>query len=1103
MGSNTGQTALIVVGTVVGAYFGVPQLGMMLGSLAGQVAFPTDLGTVTGPRLNDANTQVSTIGAPISLVYGTYALSGNLIWSSGIIETVKRKRQGGKGGPTQTIKTFSYKVNCAVGICEGPVTGIRRIWADAKVIYDRRAQFEGESDFDYELRIYNSLALHDFATIYLGSEDQEPDPTIESFDGITRVSAFRGLAYVVFNDFQLEDYGNRIPNFRFEVDESAAVAAFTPYSVFSNTVLFPWIAGDDPRNPLNAHEYIVASHGTVSLETQYTGPTSWTNNIDLILQAYTQPRDTYIGFRLWGSQVIGQESIYQFNNRMNGEAATWDVSDLPLNFLDTFLDYVSYDGPIGYQTTVQMTACDDAPAVLGDTKLVPSNAEYTFNTGFLKLLKRISNASSADGVDFTNTIFCGAFNVAWSGVLNVKARRIEQPPLALSENPEWQAYGEDQYVEISTGNIVRGFEWAYDTSTTYKVLQKYSTYTSGSPLRLRVKYPLNPCLPIGHADYSSQAFWESAYNAAVADDKMDAGLVYGVHYPVTQAWAYIGTGEISEVGSTTSCTQLGAIVSHLCERAGLQSGQIDVSDLTECVHGYAVSRVMSARDAISPLRSFGWFDCVESDGVLKWPTRGKAPVATLTSDDLAAHASGEQRPSAIDTTRTQEVELPRRLRVHYAQMDMNYEPGEQSASRLTAGDVEVRDMEVAVAMSHQKAAQIADVVLYDLWVNRNRYRLSVDHSWLHLEPADAILAPVDGRQERLRITSIDHSLPGLLRLESVRDDDGVYVSYAIGNDPDYAGIGHSVASIGVADLVLLDLPALRDEDDDPGYYAAVQAVGGSTFGGAAIFRSPDGGTTYDEVAVITTEATIGELTESLATGPTTIIDEGNILTVECEEDLESISHESLLAGRNAAAIGDDGRWEIVQFRDAEQLGSPPVWQLTGLLRGRRGTEWAIGTSEVGDRFVLLDTAIERVPLNLAAVGASRPHKAVLAGASIDGTTAVDFTGRGVALEPFAVVHVEGERDGNDLTITWIRRGRIGQELPANIDIPLSEASESYEVDVLDGVTVIRTISAASPTATYTSAQQITDFGSPQSAVAVRIYQLSATVGRGYPTEATL
>jgi hypothetical protein len=552
------------------------------------------------------------------------------------------------------------------------------------------------------------------------------------------------------------------------------------------------------------------------------------------------------------------------------------------------------------------------------------------------------------------------------------------------------------------------------------------------------------------------------------------------------------------------CVTLGEIVSDLCQRAGLESEQIDVSDLTECVDGYLVGRVMTARDSIGPLRSYGWFDCVESDGVLKWPTRGKAAVATLTADDLAAHVSGEQRPSAVETTRGQEVELPRRLRVHYAQTDMNYEPGEQSASRLTAGDVEVRDLEVAVAMSHQKAAQIADVVLYDLWTGRNRYRATIDHSWLPLEPADAILAPIDGRLERLRIVSVDHALPGLLRLELVRDDDGVYVSYAIGNEPDYSGIGTGVASPGTADLVLLDLPALRDSDNDAGYYAAVQSIGGTTFGGAVLFRSPDGGATYDEVATLFSEATIGELTEALPAGPTTIIDEGNELLVDAADDLESVDETSLLVGRNAAAIGADGRWEIIQFRDAEQVGSPPVWRLTGLLRGRRGTEWAVGTSEVGDRFVLLDGSVERVPLNIAGIGASRLHKAVLSGRSIDETDGVEFAGNGVALEPFSPVHVEGARSGGDLVITWTRRDRFGQELMSGSEIPMSESPESYEVDIYDGPDVVRTLASTTPTVTYTDTQQAADFGSPTpESVTVRIYQLSALVGRGYPTEATL
>ena len=217
MGNNTGQVALTIVGTAVGASFGMPGLGMTLGSMAGQALFPTDLGTVNGPRLSDLSVQTSTIGAPIPLVYGTFAISGNVIWSSGIIEKKSKKKQGGKGGPTQTLKTYSYSVNCAVGICEGPIDGIRRIWADAKLVYDSRPQQPDESDEQYNERYLAALSFLSASSFYLGSEDQLPDPTIESFEGAGDVSGYRGLAYVVFSEFQLEEYGNRVPNFRFEI----------------------------------------------------------------------------------------------------------------------------------------------------------------------------------------------------------------------------------------------------------------------------------------------------------------------------------------------------------------------------------------------------------------------------------------------------------------------------------------------------------------------------------------------------------------------------------------------------------------------------------------------------------------------------------------------------------------------------------------------------------------------------------------------------------------------------------------------------------------------------------------------------------------------
>jgi hypothetical protein len=100
--------------------------------------------------------------------------------------------------------------------------------------------------------------------------------------------------------------------------------------------------------------------------------------------------------------------------------------------------------------------------------------------------------------------------------------------------------------------------------------------------------------------------------------------------------------------------------------------------------------------------------------------------------------------------------------------------------------------------------------------------------------------------------------------------------------------------------------------------------------------------------------------------------------------------------------------------------------------------------------------------------------------------------------------IEGARDGSDnLTITWVRRTRVGGELADGIDIPLGEAAELYEIDILDGMTVVRTIQASSPTASYTAAEQTTDGLTPGDPVDLIIYQISALVGRGFPAAATV
>jgi len=140
-----------------------------------------------------------------------------------------------------------------------------------------------------------------------------------------------------------------------------------------------------------------------------------------------------------------------------------------------------------------------------------------------------------------------------------------------------------------------------------------------------------------------------------------------------------------------------------------------------------------------------------------------------------------------------------------------------------------------------------------------------------------------------------------------------------------------------------------------------------------------------------------------------------------------------------------------------------------------------------------------------AIGSKRYYKAVTIGSTFDSTISKTFTNKAVGLKPYAPVHLRGVRDGSsNLTISWIRRARYGGEWRDSVDVPLGEATEQYEIEVLNGAsTVLRTLTSTTQSVSYTATQQTTDGFAAFAPVRIRVYQLSATVGRGTPAEAII
>ena len=546
---------------------------------------------------------------------------------------------------------------------------------------------------------------------------------------------------------------------------------------------------------------------------------------------------------------------------------------------------------------------------------------------------------------------------------------------------------------------------------------------------------------------------------------------------------------------------LGAIVAELFQLAGLSKSDYDVTRLTETVEGYIILHPITARAAIEQLAAAYFFDVVESDGLLKCVPRGNNSCLTITQETLVpTDKNGVQ--DVLEIVRAQELELPQRVNVTYIDRPFNYDPVTQSSQRQTVKAVEQVMLNLPLVMSSTMAKRIADVTLYGAWKERVSFALTLPPKYVRVEPTDIITVIVADTTYQMRVVKTDMERNGLMKVAAVMEDTSSYDFHS--------NTGNSKSNAKPPELIpdtileLLDLPQLPTDSDNQACLRIAVAGNGDDWNGAAIYSSNNGGEKSDNnftpLTGIDTASTMGVIITDLAPALSATWDENNSVEVILfSGSLISVSELALLNGANSAMIGD----ELIQFQNATLIGEQR-YLLSRLLRGRQGTEVNIITHEAGTRFVLLDSSLYTTSINSNMIGRTTHYKAVTVGNALSNTEEQAFTYRGNSLKPFAPVHIVGKRDDSgSLIISWIRRSRVGSDWRDNVDIPLAEESEKYQVDILEVDAVVRTLEVSTPIAIYTASDQLTDFKAIPNNITIKVYQMSAVIGRGHAAMAII